>query len=169
MNDELMHYGVKGMKWGVRKKYKRGESMDANDQSDSKTTRRVKNDYNTMSDTEFRKKYSASKETYRKRVNRYGDPYMKSPLAKAGKKLEAKQKAKSNESAMKRGAKAIGTVLQVAGSIYAIDMAYTGGAVTRAATKAGKAAVKSALSKVGDQMFDYSILDKDGKVLRRYN
>lgn len=168
-NTELMHYGVKGMKWGVRKKYRRGESMDANDMSDSKTTRRVKNDYNTMSDADFRRKYQTTKNTYRKRVNRYGDPYMKSPLAKAGKKLEAKQNAKSNQSAKKRGAKAVTTALQVAGTLYYADLALTGGAVTRSTAKAGKTAVKRTLNNIGDQMFDYSILDKDGKVLRRYN
>lgn len=135
---ELQHHGVKGMKWGVRKKSKPyvqdlGGGVSA---------------------------VWPSKKAYKKAERQ---------RIKNEKKLEAKSKVKSNESAMKRGAKAIGTVLQVAGSAYAIDMAYTGGAVTRAATKAGKAAVKSTLNKVGDQMFDYSILDKDGKVLRRYN
>lgn len=192
---ELQHYGVKGMKWGVRKKYKRGDAMDTNDPSDSKTTRRVKNDYNTLSDAEFMRKYSASKEKYRKRVNRYGDPYMRSPLAKAGKKLaksktlnkisnydgQKKRAEKLTErltdkaditrqrQAAKRGAKAVVKALQVVSTAYALDMAYTGGAVTRGAAKAGKTAVKSALNKIGDQMFDYAVLDKDGKVLRRYN
>ena len=192
---ELQHYGVKGMKWGVRKKYKSGDHMDTNDKSDSKTTRRVKNDYNTMSDIEFRKKYQTSKETYRKRVNRYGDPYMNSPLAKMGKRLsksktlnkiansEAQQKraekltekltgkADKNrqKQTAKRGAKAVATVLQVAGTAFALDMAYTGGAVTRAAAKVGKAAVKNTMSKIGDRLFDYSILDASGKTIYRYN
>jgi hypothetical protein len=188
---ELQHHGVKGMKWGVRKKYKRGDTMDANDPSDSKTTRRVKNDYNTMSDAEFTRKYSASKVRYRKRVNRYGDPYMRSPLAKTGKKL-AKSKtlnkiANSNvqqkraekltgkldkdrqKQTAKRGAKAIGKALQVVGTLYSIDVAVTGGAVTKGAAKAGKAAVKSAMNKVGDTLFDYAVLDASGKVIRRYN
>lgn len=123
----------------------------------SATTKKVMDDYRSMTDQEFMNKYSVSKERYGKRVERNGDPYAKT---------------KSNVATAKRAAKgatAVATVLQVAGSVYAIDMAYTGGAVTRAATKAGKAAVKSALSKVGDQMFDYSILDASGKVLRRYN
>lgn len=186
---ELQHYGVKGMKWGVRKKYKRGDTMDANDPSDSKTTRRVKNDYNTLSDAEFMRKYSASKERYRKRVNRYGDPYMRSPLAKAGKKLaksktlnkiansDAQQKRAEKltekltrqKQTTKRGAKAITTALKTVGTLYSIDVAITGGAVTRGAAKAGKAAVKNAMNKVGDQVFKYSILDASGKVIRRYN
>jgi hypothetical protein len=108
---ELQHHGVKGMKWGVRKKYKRGDAMDANDPSDKKTQKQT----------------------------------------------------------AKRGAKAIVTALQTAGTLYAIDVTLTGGAVTRTAVKTGKAAVKSAINKVGDQLFDYSVLDSAGKVIRRYN
>lgn len=88
-NSQLHHHGIKGMRWGVRRfqnedgtltaqgrrRYQKGEKMDENDSSDSKTTRRVKRDYNNMSDSEFLRKYYATKETYRKRVNKYGDPY----------------------------------------------------------------------------------------------
>lgn len=56
--------------------------------SDSKVTQRVKRDWNILSDMEFFNRYSASKELYRKRVIRYKDPYMKSPLAIIGKFLE---------------------------------------------------------------------------------
>ena len=54
---------------------------------DSSITKRVKRDYNTLSDDEFMGKYQCSKKTYAKRVARYSDPYMKSPLAKVGKAL----------------------------------------------------------------------------------
>lgn len=54
--------------------------------TDSKVTRKVKEDYNTMSDQEFKNKYSGSPETYKKRVDKYGDPYMNSPMAKFAKK-----------------------------------------------------------------------------------
>lgn len=56
--------------------------------TDSDVTKRVKNDYNRMGDQEFINKYSASKSTYAKRVEKYDDPYMNSPLAKIGKKLQ---------------------------------------------------------------------------------
>lgn len=84
-NNYLAHYGVKGMKWGVRKKYP--DKLDIN-KSDSSVTKRVKKDYNSMDDQSFKSKYKASKKTYAKRVEKYGDPYMNSPLAKTGKRLE---------------------------------------------------------------------------------
>lgn len=59
----------------------------------SSTTKRVIKDYNSMNSREFSSKYQVSKSTYAKRVKKYGDPYMNSPLAKYGKKLQAKEKA----------------------------------------------------------------------------
>lgn len=59
--------------------------------SDSIVTKRAKNDYNTMDDKAFFNKYSCSKELYAKRVIKYGDPYMNSPLAKIGKVLSGKR------------------------------------------------------------------------------
>ena len=73
-----------------------GKKMTASD-SDSTVTKRVKNDYNNLSDAEFFKKYSVTKERYAKRVKKYGDPYMNSPLAKKGKKLAEKQKTKQEK------------------------------------------------------------------------
>lgn len=70
---ELYHYGVRGMRWGIRKKYKKGEHMSPNIY-DRPETRRVKKNYNSMSDDEFKSKYHITKDKYRKRVNRYGDP-----------------------------------------------------------------------------------------------
>lgn len=164
-NYELMHYGVKGMKWGVRKKrYAKGATMDANDPSDSKTTRRAKNDYNTMSDLEFRRKYQTSKETYRKRVNRYGDPYMRSPLAKAGKKLAKSKtlnkiansdaqkkrtdklvdkltsnKANKTKKALQKGAEATAKVLSKVGQAYVTDQIFWGGMGTKIVKETVKA------------------------------
>ena len=89
--NELYHYGVLGMKWGVR----RTPDQLGYHKSDSSVTKRVKKDYNSMNDQEFLNKYKTSKRQYAKRVEKYGDPYMNGPMAKMGKKLAAKEKAKT--------------------------------------------------------------------------
>ena len=53
----------------------------------SDVTRKVVSDFNAMSDTQFMAKYFVSKSVYFKRLAKYGDPYMKAPLARVGKFL----------------------------------------------------------------------------------
>lgn len=50
-------------------------------------TKKVIDDFNTLSKHVFFCKYSCSKGTYYRRVMKYGDPYMNVPLAKLGKFL----------------------------------------------------------------------------------
>lgn len=57
--------------------------MQAN-KSDSAVTKRVKNDYNNLTDKQFMGKYHGSKSTYLRRVNKYGDPYKNGVLPKIG-------------------------------------------------------------------------------------
>lgn len=59
--------------------------------TDSTVTKRVKLDFNTLTDQEFLRKYAVSKVVYLKRVLKYGDPYMRAPLAKLGKLLTRKR------------------------------------------------------------------------------
>lgn len=108
LENELYHHGIKGQRWGIRrfqnedgsltsagrKRYEVGDKMDANDPNDSSVTRKVKRNYNEMTDKEFMNRYKVSKKTYMKRVNKYGDPYMNSPLAKMGKKLTEQKQEK---------------------------------------------------------------------------
>lgn len=53
----------------------------------SKVTQKVIKDFNMMTEHAFFSKYSCSKQKYLKRFIKYGDPYMKAPLAKIGKML----------------------------------------------------------------------------------
>lgn len=110
---KLKHHGVKGQSWGKRQyqnpdgtltplgREHYGYSKDPNKKmevegTDSSVTKKVKQDYNNMSDKEFMAKYKTSRHTYAKRVDKYGDPYMNSPLAKTGKKLSAKNVLKKD-------------------------------------------------------------------------
>lgn len=43
--------------------------------TDSRVTKRVKMDFNTLTDLKFLTKYYVSKKVYLKRVLKYGDPY----------------------------------------------------------------------------------------------
>lgn len=61
----------------------------------SATTKKVMQDFNNMTDQEFKNKYSGSKSLYAYRVEKYGDPYMNSPYAKAGKKLNKSKVTKA--------------------------------------------------------------------------
>ena len=56
--------------------------------SDSKVTKNAKYLYSVLTEQEFMNKYSCTKRTYAKRVAKYGDPYMRAPLAKIGKLLK---------------------------------------------------------------------------------
>lgn len=53
------------------------------DATDSAVTKRVKFDFNVLTDQEFLNKYATSKTVYYKRVLKYGDPYMRAPLGKS--------------------------------------------------------------------------------------
>lgn len=60
-------------------------------EADSLVTQSVKRNWNTLTESQFLRMYSASKDLYKQRVIMYGDPYMNSPLAKLGKWLAKKR------------------------------------------------------------------------------
>lgn len=84
----LEHFGVAGMKWGVRKA---PEKLSIN-KTDSDVTKNVKKDYNSSTNKEFRKKYAGTKKMYAKRVEKYGDPYQHSLDQMSKSKLKSKAK-----------------------------------------------------------------------------
>lgn len=184
---ELQHHGVKGMKWGVRKKkyvtVRQGtkNANAAGREAWQKTTtenggKLVGKDKNVAvykNPVAMRRGRAAAQTARNDAIkesikNDKAANKAERQRAKAEKK-QLKADKKTQKQTAKRGAKAIVTALQTVGTLYAIDVTLTGGAVTRTAVKTGKATVKSAINKVGDQLFDYSVLDSAGKVIRRYN
>lgn len=91
--DVLMHYGVKGMKWGKHKASGSGGPLTVHE-SASAVTKKVVADHNSLGDKEFKRKYAVSKARYAKRVAKNGDPYMNSRGTKVAKSLKSK---KANE------------------------------------------------------------------------
>ena len=55
----------------------------------SNVTKKVIEDLRKLTDQQFMNRYSITKSRYTKRLIKYGDPYMKSPLAKLGKFLKS--------------------------------------------------------------------------------
>lgn len=83
---------------GVQKRKAEMEKLlMGSDKSDSSVTKEVKDDWKNLSDKEFKAKYGSSKDLYAKRVVKYGDPYMNSPLAKIGKSLAKRNKVKDQK------------------------------------------------------------------------
>lgn len=54
----------------------------------SDITKKAIKDLGKLTDQQFMNRYSITKSRYKKRLIKYGDPYMKSPLAKLGKFLK---------------------------------------------------------------------------------
>lgn len=78
--DELCHHSVKGMKRSVRRtplQLRRHPKKLSIGKNDTAVTKRVKNDYNRLSDDDFKRKYQVSKVRYAKRVAKSasGDPF----------------------------------------------------------------------------------------------
>ena len=165
---ELQHYGVKGMKWGHRKardEYKKLDTLKgqykhakkAYDRSFAYATgqsqnfsvsrvRRAQNDAAWKDATRDAKRVTDTKAAY-----------------KAQKKAVRKNAPVSAK--LERGARKVGVGLAAVGGMYLTDQIYFGGAGSRVA----KAAVTKAYTTLRDQMFDYTLLDAAGNVLKRYN
>ena len=137
----LTHHGVKGMKWGVRKRREASGNMQIN-RGDSKATQRVKADYNRMSNREFKSKYYASKSRYAKRVAKNSDPYM--ARKKSGKKPMSKVKASAIGLGVAVGAASLATGAAYLSSRNGSSAAKTTITFAQRATQAtsGKSAIR---------------------------
>lgn len=130
MNDELYHYGVKGMKWGIRRKR---ESKNTHNKGYSDKQR--KNDralYGNRSEKRINKKLN---EGYGLRGARHFEVERK----------ERKEKAKR---VAKKGAKAAKKAAVTIASLALTDELFYGGAGRKAVGKAAKTAGRIAVTAV---------------------
>ena len=146
MESELMHYGVKGMKWGVRKaaksskpltdkqvkKYaKKGYAQDSF-RSNKTVAGKVWDAYTGAHKTVASAKYeTSSKKQNRERAEKYLDE----------KKSDRKQTSKNLKKTAAKGATAVAGTLAKLGTAYVADQVFYGGM--------GTAACKEAIRGVG--------------------
>lgn len=164
---ELKHYGVKGMKWGVRKardEYKKLDTLKGQ-------YRHAKKAYDRSWDYAYKNNRPSSSRVKRAQNDaRWADAQRDAERVKKTKAAYKEQKKAVRANApitakLERGAKAVGRGMGVVGGMYITDQVYFGGA----GAKMAKTAVSKAYNTLVDMTFDYSILDSAGNVLRRYN
>ena len=139
-SDELYHYGVKGMRWGVIRTIARKRSS-----SSKKRAAKIN----------AKGKYKVTKTD----VELYGERGAKR-IAKRKANGDSAKKARSKELAMKIAKNMAGATVA---SLVAADI-NTGGELHKGLINTGKAFVNKAM----DSYFNTSVIDASGKIIKRY-
>lgn len=165
---ELMHYGVKGMKWGVRRARQEYKKLDAAKGKYKHAKKAYDRSFSYAANTPGA--FSLNRVKRAQANARWDDAERDAKRLAKAKTAYKEQKKAVRENApvaakLERGAKAVSRGMAVVGGMYVADQVYFGGA----GAKVAKAATKKAYDALIDVTFDYSILDATGKVLRRYN
>lgn len=118
--NELYHYGVKGMKWGVRRK--RDEHNKNYTDKQRKTDRAF---YGSRGEKRINRKLN---EGYGLRGARHFE-------------VERKERSQKRKKTAKKVAKAVGSAAVTVGTAFVYDQVYNGGAGTQAVKSLGKIAM----------------------------
>ena len=127
MNNELYHYGVKGMKWGHRK------------------SNAVNKNYTAKQRKQDRAFYGSRGE---KRINKklnQGHGLRGARHYEAERKERNAKRKKMVQKGVRRATKVLGTI----GSLYITDKVFYGGAGTKSVKYVGKKAAQKAISSIG--------------------
>ena len=168
MDNELQHYGVKGMKWGVRRARKEYAKLDKAKGEYKHAKKAYDRSFSYAANTPGGLSLSRAKRA--QSDARWADAKRDAARLDKAKKDYQAQKVEVRKNApvaakLERGAKKVGVGLAAVGGMYLADQVCFGGAGSRFA----KSAVSKAFTALHDKMFDYSILDAAGNVLKRYN
>lgn len=133
---ELQHYGVKGMKWGVRKAQKEYAELDRR----KAAYKKAKQDYNTAYNKAYNRSAGALSPFKKHRQNaekRWQDAATKAEKLNAAEKAykEQKKSVRKNTTVgqkLGRGAKQIPNIMAKVGTAYMTDQIFYGGAGTKA-------------------------------------
>lgn len=168
-NGELLHYGVKGMKWGVRKFEKKYEELGR-----KKTEyREAKKAYNKSFNKAYNRAiaaYSPSKKHRDANDKRWNDAAEKAEKLKAAKKeyKDIKKEVRENTTVGQKiglGVAKVAPVLDKIGKTYLYDQMFNGGRGTEATKNAlriaGVFTVYAAAKARGDTIVEW--YDKKGR------
>jgi len=138
---ELYHHGVKGMRWGVRKKIEQ--------------KRKASNEviYEKHKAKAQQKLDEATTDRAKAKAQKDVDRLAKADAQAYGNRIRNERKIKARIAAY-AGLK-----------IYSFAKSPQG----KMMIAAGKQAVQKTMNNIGDRFFDYSILDATGKTIRRFN
>lgn len=137
-NKELYHHGVKGMKWGVRRK----RNSDSGSDTATSSNKKVNKDYTAKQRKQDRAFYGKGGE---KRVNK---KLNEGHGLRGARHYEAERKAKKEKAARiaKKGAKKTVKILGNIGTAYISDQVFNDGRGTQAVKAAVKFAGRAAVT-----------------------
>lgn len=168
-NGELYHYGVKGMKWGVRKSKQKYVELNKKKADYDNAKREYNQSFNKAYGRAIGA-YSPFKKHRDNNKRRWEDVSDKAKRTADARNAYKEAKKEFNNNAatsqkIRRGAATATKIMANIGTLKLTDEIFYGGAGSRA-VKSGAAYVKN---KILDKAFNTAVIDASGKIIGRYN